>query len=713
MKMLARISTALILIGLLIPGVALARESDPLGALASLAYSNGPSIQMATVTEDETTATLIHVENIAPGDRAPEGTYHRYLYKGNTKAKLYLNTWKTGDLTTCSGGGMFTVAVEDRAGKTYQDNVLGQDLGEFGRNDVLELFTTWQMDIAAGNDCQGQSASFGMEVLADAEAVLTVEVLDASPRNGTLPLPIANATVTLTGGLAATTQSNGEAVFHALAEGTYDVTVTALDPTNSVPGTRQTWVGQAVVTKGVNQRLTARLSWVPFIPQAQYGSISVAVRDASDSNGAQVPIAGASVKVTGVATERPATTNAQGNASFGNLLPGQYTVTVTASDPKNPDPATVQTWTTNATVLAFSNTPVTALFKWAEPVQAGTLTVRALDDSERNGGAQLPISGATVTVKVDGADVTRRTDATGQVEYTNLTPGEYVVTVTAMDPANTADSTPQTFTGKATVPAGGRATVNALFRWAPPRAEPVKPKGTIIVKVVDGSDRHKGEQPPISGADVKLDNGQTLQTGADGTVRFKDLSLGGHQVGVSAIDPANPSTGDVRVGNAAVTLSEEKADGTLTLILTWNLPAAAPTGPGVTTPPAVDNRPGTISGRICSPAQPGADIVAEGPDGRTAKTTVVSDGILGVWKPYTLAEVLPGVWKLTLKMPGGKEASQTLTVLPGAAVQAADFTLACTGSNAAGQSDRPSPWPYVVGVALLTFGIALKRPVRQ
>jgi hypothetical protein len=119
--------------------------------------------------------------------------------------------------------------------------------------------------------------------------------------------------------------------------------------------------------------------------------------------------------------------------------------------------------------------------------------------------------------------------------------------------------------------------------------------------------------------------------------------------------------------------------------------------------------PAYITGRICAPKPPGAELIAEGPGGPVT-LKIESNGRLGVWREYQLTIPGRGLWKLTLKEPDGTTVSQMLTVPAQPAgqpvtVRAGDFRLACTGDGVPVKD--PPVWPYPVGALLILASLTL------
>lgn len=288
-------------------------------------------------------------------------------------------------------------------------------------------------------------------------------------------------------------------------------------------------------------------------------------------------------------------------------------------------------------------------------------------------GAPVNVVTNTFSVKVNGA--TKSASAT----VTQTAPTEIPPTTPPATPPTTKPPTTQSLTPKPLV-------------------------GSLEVRVLDNSSRNGGTPKPIAGAQVRVTGGLVGTTDADGFVLFPNLFLGTYHADGSAVDPRNPIAASLQAGSATATLTEAEPDQTVTILLAW---ADSPTAPPTTS--VVPAALGSISGRVCSPKAPGAQVSAVGPNGETAGVAIASNGVLGQWRPWTLADLVPGTWTLKLQAPDGQVVEQKVTVTAGAVAASTDFSLACTGSAA------PLPWYWAGGALILTgtaFFIRRRRGVR-
>lgn len=113
-----------------------------------------------TVTLGTPSTNIVSVTNIAPGDS--DSYTYEVEYTGSLDAWLGLDASISGDLTTCDGGGQFTVSISDGV-NTYGTGV-NQVLGEFATGGMVNLSLDWALALGAGNDCQAKSADVSLTV---------------------------------------------------------------------------------------------------------------------------------------------------------------------------------------------------------------------------------------------------------------------------------------------------------------------------------------------------------------------------------------------------------------------------------------------------------------------------------------------------------------------------------------------------------------------
>lgn len=144
------------------------------GSLALFSASSGAetaTYTAGTVTLGAPTTRLATVSGLAPGDTG-SSTY-TITYTGSLSAWLGLDTSLSGDLTTCDGGGRLSVSITDANSNTYSPNANDQIVkGAAGATAPVAGGTTkaftvgYSLALAAGNDCQGDSATVSLTVKA-------------------------------------------------------------------------------------------------------------------------------------------------------------------------------------------------------------------------------------------------------------------------------------------------------------------------------------------------------------------------------------------------------------------------------------------------------------------------------------------------------------------------------------------------------------------
>jgi len=241
-----------------------------------------------------------------------------------------------------------------------------------------------------------QSATFASSITYEYASVLITLKGGAGSSNGAISgsvtdstgAPIANATVSYSGGSTTATTNSSGAYTLSVAPGTYSVIATAT-------GYQSSTQSNVTVTSGASTAINFSLSQT-------VGTISGTV-----SNSTGTAIANATVSYSGGSTT--ATTNSSGAYTL-SVAPGTYTVTVTAADyqPSAQSNVTVILGTTTAN-FSLTLTPGTI---------SGTVTSST--------GTAI----ANATVSYSGGSTTATTNSSGA--YTlSVAPGTYSVTATA------------------------------------------------------------------------------------------------------------------------------------------------------------------------------------------------------------------------------------------------------------------------------------------
>ena len=289
--------------------------------------------------------------------------------------------------------------------------------------------------------------------------------------------PIPNTTITLTGTddlgnpvlLTATTDAAGDYSFTDLRPGDY--TVTETQPVGYGDG------GETAGSAGGDDTVDDVISSIILTPGTDSidndfdettGSISGTVFDDLNNDGIQdageLGIAGVTVELTGTddlgnPVTLTATTDADGNYTFDNLLSGDYTVTETQPAGYLDGIDTAGTaggdTTTNDVTSAVALDPGQDAidYDFAE-VQPSSISGSVVDDFGN------PIENVTITLT--GTDdlgnlvsLTTTTDVNGDYSFTDLRPGDYTVTET--QPVGYGDG------GETAGSAGGDDTVDDVI----------------------------------------------------------------------------------------------------------------------------------------------------------------------------------------------------------------------------------------------------------
>ena len=222
--------------------------------------------------------------------------------------------------------------------------------------------------------------------------------LAMTPQTGSVTLtindgtnPISGATVSATvNGVQqiTTTNSLGNVTFINLPTDTYTFTASKTGYNNNT--------ASVTVTNGTTQTGTLALS-------AQNGSAAITVTDGSNA------VSGATVSVSVNGITQTATTNEAGLATFANLPIGSYTFIASKTGYISTNGSvTVTNGTTQTGTLALS-------------AQYGSAAITVTDGTNA-------VSGATVSVSVNGITQTATTNEAGLATFSNLPVGSYTFT---------------------------------------------------------------------------------------------------------------------------------------------------------------------------------------------------------------------------------------------------------------------------------------------
>ena len=355
------------------------------------------------------------------------------------------------------------------------------------------------------------------------------------------------------------TNAAGNYQFTALNPGTY--TVTATPPpgfvvTNLNPQTVTLTAGQSILTAdfGIRQRP---------------GAIGDTVFNDLNGNGTQDPgdtgIAGATVTLRNSAGTVVGTlvTDANGNYQFTNVPPGNnYTVTITPPSGFSNTTPLVQTIAT----LNPGQTVPTADFGLRQ--LPGTIGDFVFNDLNSNGvqdpGETVGVGGVTLTLRDQAGTVvaTTTTNAAGNYQFPNVTPGNYTVTATAPAGSRVTTSTPISVT------LGSGQTVDTADFGVFVQTGTL---GDRVFNDFDGNGIQNGTEPGLAGVTVTLTG-----TDADGVaVSLTTLTSATGTYSFTGLPASNAAGYTVTISNLAAGFTPTTPTGTPSLSQTVVFPAGA------------------------------------------------------------------------------------------------------------------------------------------
>ncbi|MEI2325688.1 carboxypeptidase regulatory-like domain-containing protein [Priestia megaterium] len=342
------------------------------------------------------------------------------------------------------------------------------------------------------------------DVTVAAAAAITGRV--TSGRTG---LPLSGVTVELrnqSNVLISTTTTNteGNYSFTQLAAGTYNLNFAA---SSFITATRTT-----TLTDGQTQVLNVIL-------QPQPGNVTGTVlsQDGTPVNGATIRLIDQfNTVITTV------TTNAQGQYTISNVTPGQYSLTVSASN--------FQSQSRGVTINAGQTTVSNFTLIPSPGTVTGTIT----------GSAGTPIEGAVIEVLDSGSNVIASTTSNAQGQYTinQLAPGTFRLRATAQNF--------QTSLLGFSIQAGQTTTQNIVLQPSP---------GILTGTLTDAQ-----TGPPLIGGSVNVVNQAgvtiaTATTNAQGQYTIANLAPGNYTVTFGQQGYASQTVGTVIRANTTTTLS--------------------------------------------------------------------------------------------------------------------------------------------------------------
>jgi protocatechuate 3,4-dioxygenase beta subunit len=540
-------------------------------------------------------------------------------------------------------------------------------------------------------------ATFNAHVYTDSNANSTQDGGEPSLSGVTVNLLNGAGTTTLA---TATTDASGNVSFTNLTPGSYEVSVvtpggdTVTQQTNVATPTTLT-AGETVnAIEGV------------YAPATFDAHVYTDSNANSTQDGGEPSLSGVTVKLlngAGTTTLATATTDASGNVSFTGLIPGTYEVSVVTpggdSVSQQTNVATPATLTSGETANAIEGVYAPASF--AAHVYTDTNA-----DSTQNGG-EPNLSGVTVNL-LNGAGTTTlataTTDASGNVNFTGLTPGSYevsvvtpggdtvtqhtnVLTPTILASGGTANAIEGLTTATAGGPPGGPATSNFTAH--------------VYVDSNGNSTQDPGE-PNQPGITVQLLNGsgvptgQTAVTDANGNVTFTGLTPGTYEIAVVA--PAGDSVTQQTNVATPITLAPGASVNAIEGLF---VPAAvtahvyADVNGNSTQDPGEPNEPGVTVELLTSTGVPTGKSAVTDANGNVSFTGLV-----------------PGTYEIAVVTPSGDSVTQAtnigtpVTVASGVTVNAIEGLFGPATFNAHvyddlnGNSTQDSGEPNLAGITV-------------
>ena len=361
---------------------------------------------------------------------------------------------------------------------------------------------------------------------------------------------IPGVTVNLSGptNSSTVTDGNGAYLFPNLSAGAYTVSVATPSGYVSSPTGAGTPATDSNNGAGTSVSIAGNNDTSIDFGFYRLGAIGNFVWNDVNANGVQdgsePGIPGVVVTLTNGSSTTTATTDGAGAYSFSGLVPGSYTVSITApsgyvASPQNAGtPSTDSNNGAGTTVAIAGNTDDTIDFGF---YQLGAIGDFVWNDVNGNGvqdGTETGIAGVVVTLTSGSSTATTTTNAAGAYSFTNLAPGSYTVSVATPSgyvSSPTGAGTPATDSdiGSGTTVAIAGNTNNTIdFGFYQLGAI-----GNFVWNDLNHNGIQDSGEPGIAGVTVTLSTGPTTTTDAQGAYSF-----GGLQPGTYTVTVATPAT---------------------------------------------------------------------------------------------------------------------------------------------------------------------------
>ncbi|BBB90376.1 carboxypeptidase regulatory-like domain-containing protein [Methylomusa anaerophila] len=438
---------------------------------------------------------------------------------------------------------------------------------------------------------------------------------DITVTDGTNPLSGATVSVTVNGtAQTASTNSAGVASFTNIPTGTYAFTA-------AMAGYTSNTAANVAITNGATASAAISLT-------RQTGNASITVTDGTN------PLSGATVSVTVNGTAQTASTNSAGVASFTNIPTGTYAFTAAMAGYAS---------NTAANVAITNGATATAAISLTR--QTGNASITVTDGAN-------PLSGATVSVTVNGSVQTATTNGSGVASFANIPSGTYTFTASKSEYNDNTVSV--------TITSGGTAAAAVAL---------ARQTGNVNITVTDGAN-------PLSSVTVSVTvNGslQTATTNGSGVANFSNIPTGTYTFTASK-SGYNSNTASVAVASgspAAATVALTRQTGNVTVTLSGTMSASNYT---VT---VTDSASATHTGTVSSGST--TATISNIPVGNCTVTVSAPSGYTAIPNPnsFTLTTAGQAVAVTSSQQTGN------VTVTLSGTMSASNYTVTVTDSASA------------------------------